>query len=316
MVIRSINLTLPDHCSCLRRKSSTLPVLTASARLRDRIAAAAILSLAAFADAMIHAGLAGMKMTTGLVVSPYNAVALTFFPHKAISRDLELSSALIHAFHFMENIFVSAVAPFICLLRPERTLEFVSQRLGLQEDLQRWRTQLLKIEVPFSNGHVARIRQLEQQEVQLQRTVHDLKQQTTVLQGAAEGFKQEKDRLDTIIAGQALEVKNKQELEQQVSALSAEKTQRENQLHVQAEEIERLKQEKAALEAKVNGQAERLSSQQTLEEAFHCLEKEHEEQAQRLAQTEQEVVELKEQAEMAFQAGYEKSCQEISRLFR
>ncbi|MBS4162825.1 Uncharacterized protein PRO82_000102 [Candidatus Protochlamydia amoebophila] len=95
----------------------------------SRIVGFVAIPFTSLADAFAHACLTTSKFATGIVISPYNITANLFFPDKAVSTDLELSSALIHLIRVVESFVTGILLPFVCLLNPERANQFMSQRL-------------------------------------------------------------------------------------------------------------------------------------------------------------------------------------------
>ncbi|WP_075883846.1 hypothetical protein [Candidatus Protochlamydia sp. W-9] len=99
----------------------------------SRIVGFVAIPFTSLADAFAHACLTTSKFATGIVISPYNITADLFFPDKAASTDLELSSALIHLIRVVESLVTGILLPFVCLLNPERANQFMSQRLPKNE---------------------------------------------------------------------------------------------------------------------------------------------------------------------------------------
>jgi hypothetical protein len=136
----SINFS---NLSCIENFSITLKLTEALSdlnstnylilgNLNSRILGAVSIPFAALTDAVIHVSLSCGKMITGLVASPYNIVALRFFPKKSMPRDLEFSSAFIHLVRVVECIFTAAILPLACLINPSRTYGFMYHRHHLE----------------------------------------------------------------------------------------------------------------------------------------------------------------------------------------
>ncbi len=126
-----------------------------------RIAGVVLIPLAAIGDAFAHLTSATGKILTGVIVSPYNSLAVVFFPDGAISIDYELSSALVHVIRVIQSLFDGVVLPFICLLNPARAHQYMQHRLGEAPAPTLSRAQLAR-ELNEVNEAAIRTRQIEE----------------------------------------------------------------------------------------------------------------------------------------------------------
>jgi hypothetical protein len=91
-----------------------------------RIAGCVLIPFISVAEAFVHIGATVGKTCTGIVASPYNCIADTFFPKYSMPEYLEFSSALVHLNLAINCIFTAAILPFICLLNPSRADAFIN----------------------------------------------------------------------------------------------------------------------------------------------------------------------------------------------
>ncbi|MBA2369281.1 MAG: hypothetical protein H0V82_09700 [Candidatus Protochlamydia sp.] len=106
-----------------------------------RIAGVVCTPFIALSEASIHAVLIIGKAMTGLFVSPYNCLAMAFFPEFSIRSNLEFSSSLIHLMLAIESVFTAAILPLVCLMNPSRANAWMESRSGnlvkpFQRDVQ------------------------------------------------------------------------------------------------------------------------------------------------------------------------------------
>lgn len=96
----------------------------------SRIVGAVVIPFAALGDAFAHLTSAAGKIVTGIIISPYNTLAVVFFPDSAAAIDYEFSSALVHLIRTIQSLFDGVTLPFICLLNPARAHQYMQHRLG------------------------------------------------------------------------------------------------------------------------------------------------------------------------------------------
>ncbi len=125
-VLENFSLTAEVAKSMAQLNEAKYPILAVPS---SRIIGLTILPLAGIADAFAHLSLGAGKLATGIIVSPYNTLAVTFFPSYAIAADFELSSALVHLIRVIQSLFDAVTLPFICLLNPARAHKMTSHRL-------------------------------------------------------------------------------------------------------------------------------------------------------------------------------------------
>lgn len=121
----------------------------------SRIVGFVIIPFSEIVDAFTHLGIASLKGVIGIIVLPYNSLALIFSSERTVRTDFELSSSLIHLWLVVECLFGAAIFPFICLLNPDAAFRCMGYRLAFHED----EIAALNREIRDLNVSSARLRQ-------------------------------------------------------------------------------------------------------------------------------------------------------------
>jgi hypothetical protein len=145
-----------QKCDDLNQSSYILGPITA------RVMGVVVIPFSALADVFSHGSLALLKGGIGLILLPYNCVAMAFFPEHSLPKDLELSSAMVHLMRTIDSLSIGVFLPFLVLLNPTKANQFLQTRLHPTNNL-----------VPLCNDNVHQqtLARLEQENTQLQ-TVH------------------------------------------------------------------------------------------------------------------------------------------------
>ncbi|MBA2369459.1 MAG: hypothetical protein H0V82_10615 [Candidatus Protochlamydia sp.] len=219
--IEQFGFTPPvTHKMCEWNHSADNPLIGAMA---SRIVGFILIAFSELVDACAHLGIAFFKGVIGVFVSPYNSIALIFFPEKRFSADYELSSAFIHLWRVVECLFGAAIFPFICLLNPDAAFRCMGYRLPLQETLPREERNALTQEIASLNDRSAGLRlELAQANQNFERVQNT----TRAVQG------QDSDRAGIL-----------QEREDQIESLQTQLTHTNNELSSKEERVVLLQQE-------------------------------------------------------------------------
>lgn len=151
-----------ENFSLTAQVTRKLERLNLSSPLTSRVIGVAAIPFASLADVLTHGSLACLKAATGIFVSPYNCLALLFFPSYAIRLNLSLSDSLVHLMRMIECLFTGALLPFLHLLDPEKANKRLNPSLNasmIQEQnvhLEQELTRLREREQSYHNKRLAK----------------------------------------------------------------------------------------------------------------------------------------------------------------
>jgi serine/threonine protein phosphatase PrpC len=120
MPLENINNIYSENFSLTAQLTRKLDQVNQTAPITSRVLGVAAIPFASLADALTHGTLASLKAVTGVFVSPYNCLALLFFPSYAVMLNLRLSDSLVHLMRVVECLFTGTLLPFLHLLDPAK----------------------------------------------------------------------------------------------------------------------------------------------------------------------------------------------------
>ncbi|CUI17348.1 hypothetical protein PNK_1741 [Candidatus Protochlamydia naegleriophila] len=256
------------HLSSLENFSCTLKVTEwlASVNQRNylyagsivaRVSGAVSIPFSSLIDASVHTALCGGKIVTGILIFPYNSVAVVCFPQWAASKDLELSSAFIHLICVIECVVTGALLPFVCLITPGRAHEFMNSRYVNQAFQNTAENELREFaieKVAFEEREQALRTQNETLQARLNELEATYANQGTDLAGKDEQLRRATEARDqlqenalTLQAARDLSEQKSQAARQKVDELELDLQDFQNQLRLAEEKADGSNQEVVAL---------------------------------------------------------------------
>lgn len=225
-------MIISSHLSSIENLSCTLKLTELIASVNQsnylfigttiaRISGAVAIPFSSLLDATAHTALCGGKIVTGILISPYNSVAMVFFPNWSAPKDLELSSAFIHLICTIECIVAAALLPFVCLVNPKKAHEFMNSRYANKS---------------FQNNHESEARQFEVQKVAFKEKEQALETQNALLQARLNELEQRyaNQGADLIDKDQELRLSKEAKNQLQEDVLSLQAARDSSELELQA----------------------------------------------------------------------------------